>query len=42
MDQLVSLCTRRGFIFQHADIYGGQKGVYGYGPVGVALKYSLN
>ena len=31
MDQLVSLCKRRGFIFQNADIYGGMQGVYDYG-----------
>ena len=28
MEQLVSLCKRRGFIFQNADIYGGMQGVY--------------
>lgn len=38
MDQLVSLCKRRGFIFQNADIYGGLQGVYDYGPLGVELK----
>lgn len=41
MDQLVSLCKRRGFIFQNADIYGGQQGVYDYGPLGVELKNNL-
>ena len=38
MEQLVSLCKRRGFIFQSADIYGGLQGVYDYGPLGVELK----
>ena len=41
MDQLVSLCKRRGFIFQNADIYGGMQGVYDYGPLGVELKHNL-
>lgn len=38
MEQLVSLCKRRGFIFQNSDIYGGLQGVYDYGPLGVELK----
>ena len=41
MDQLVSLCKRRGFIFQNADIYGGMQGLYDYGPLGVELKNNL-
>ncbi len=41
MDQLVSLCKRRGFIFQNADIYGGLQGVYDYGPLGIELKNNL-
>ena len=41
MDQLVSLCKRRGFIFQSADIYGGLQGVYDYGPLGVELKNNI-
>lgn len=41
MDELVSLCKRRGFIFQSADIYGGLKGVYDFGPLGVELKNNL-
>lgn len=41
MDQLVSLCKRRGFIFQNSDIYGGMQGVYDYGPLGVELKNNL-
>ena len=38
MEQLVSLCKRRGFIFQTNEIYGGLQGVYDYGPLGVELK----
>lgn len=41
MDQLVSLCKRRGFIFQNSDIYGGMQGVYDYGPLGVELKNNI-
>ncbi|NNG00248.1 MAG: glycine--tRNA ligase [Desulfobacteraceae bacterium] len=41
MNQLVSLCKRRGFIFQSADIYGGLKGAYDYGPLGAELKKNL-
>lgn len=41
MDELVSLCKRRGFIFPNSDIYGGLQGVYDYGPLGVELKNNL-
>ncbi len=41
MEELVSLCKRRGFIFQSSDIYGGVKGLYDYGPMGVELKNNL-
>lgn len=41
MEQLVSLCKRRGFIFQGSDIYGGLQGVFDYGPLGVELKNNL-
>ena len=41
MDELVSLCKRRGFIFQSSDIYGGLQGIYDYGPLGVELKNNL-
>lgn len=41
MSQLVSLCQRRGFIFQSAEIYGGLKGVYDFGPLGVELKNNI-
>lgn len=41
MEQLVSLCKRRGFIFQNAEIYGGLQGSYDYGPLGAELKNNL-
>jgi glycyl-tRNA synthetase len=41
MEELVSLCKRRGFIFQSSDIYGGLQGIYDYGPLGVELKNNL-
>lgn len=41
MDELVSLCKRRGFIFQSSEIYGGLAGVYDYGPLGIELKNNL-
>lgn len=41
MEDLVSLCKRRGFIFQSGEIYGGLQGVYDYGPLGVELKNNL-
>lgn len=41
MDELVSLCKRRGFLFQSSEIYGGLKGFYDYGPLGVELKNNL-
>jgi glycyl-tRNA synthetase len=37
MDELVSLCKRRGFIYQTNEIYGGLQGLYDYGPLGVEL-----
>ena len=41
MDKLVSLCKRRGFIFQSSEIYGGAGSVWDYGPLGVELKRNL-
>jgi glycyl-tRNA synthetase len=41
MDTIVSLCKRRGFIFQSSEIYGGIQGVFDYGPLGVELKNNL-
>jgi glycyl-tRNA synthetase len=41
MDKIVSLCKRRGFIFQSSEIYGGLNGAYDYGPLGVQLKNNI-
>jgi glycyl-tRNA synthetase len=41
MEKLVSLCRRRGFIFQSSEIYGGINGFWDYGPLGVELKNNL-
>jgi len=41
MDLLVSLCKRRGFIFQSSEIYGGMGSVWDYGPLGVELKNNV-
>ena len=41
MDKIVSLCRRRGFIFQSSEIYGGLNGAYDYGPMGVQLKNNI-
>lgn len=41
MDKLVSLCKRRGFIFQSSEIYGGLNGFWDYGPLGVELKRNI-
>jgi glycyl-tRNA synthetase len=41
MEKLVSLCKRRGFIYQGSEIYGGLAGTWDYGPLGVALKKNI-
>ena len=41
MEKIVSLCKRRGFIFQASEIYGGLNGAWDYGPLGVELKRNL-
>lgn len=41
MEKIVSLCKRRGFIFQSSEIYGGLNGVWDYGPLGTELKRNL-
>ncbi|MBR3248978.1 glycine--tRNA ligase [Candidatus Saccharibacteria bacterium] len=38
LDDIVSLCKRRGFIFQGSEVYGGMAGTWDYGPLGVELK----
>src|SRR5437899_4044750 len=41
MDKLVSLCKRRGFVFQSSEIYGGLGSVWDYGPLGAELKKNV-
>ena len=41
MEKLVSLCKRRGFIFQSSEIYGGINGFWDYGPYGTAMKRAI-
>jgi glycyl-tRNA synthetase len=41
MEKIVSLCKRRGFIFQSSEIYGGLNGLWDYGPLGAELKRNL-
>ena len=42
IDKIVSLCKRRGFIFQSSEIYGGFRAVYDYGPLGITLKNNIS
>jgi glycyl-tRNA synthetase len=41
MEKIVSLCKRRGFIFQSSEIYGGINGFWDYGPLGVELRKNI-
>ncbi len=41
MDKIVSLCKRRGFVFQNSEIYGGMNALYDYGPLGVQLRKNI-
>ncbi len=41
MEQIVSLCKQRGFMFQNSEIYGGSNGFWDYGPLGVELKRNV-
>jgi glycyl-tRNA synthetase len=41
LEDIVSLCKRRGFIFQSSEIYGGLASCYDYGPLGVELKNNV-
>jgi len=41
LDQIVSLCKRRGFIFPGSEIYGGLANTWDYGPLGVELKNNV-
>ncbi len=42
LDKIISLCKRRGFIFQSSEIYGGFGAVYDYGPLGTSLKNAIS
>jgi glycyl-tRNA synthetase len=41
MEKIISLCKRRGFIYQGSEIYGGLAGTWDYGPLGVSLKNNI-
>lgn len=41
MESIISLCKRRGFVFQGSEIYGGLAGTWDYGPLGVALRNNI-
>lgn len=41
MEKIVALAKRRGFVFQGSEIYGGLKGTWDYGPLGVALNNNI-
>ena len=41
MEKIVSLCKRRGFVFQGSEIYGGLSGIYDYGPLGTDLRHNI-
>ncbi len=41
MEEIISLCKRRGFIYQGSEIYGGLAGTWDYGPLGVTLKNNI-
>ncbi len=41
LEDIVSLCKRRGFIYQGSEVYGGLSGTWDYGPLGVALKRNI-
>lgn len=41
LDKIISLCKRRGFVYQASEIYGGQAGAWDYGPLGVNFKRNI-
>lgn len=41
MEEIISLCKRRGFIYQGSEVYGGLAGTWDYGPLGVELKRNI-
>ena len=42
IDKIISLCKRRGFIFQSSENYGGFGAEYDYGPLGTTLKNNIS
>lgn len=41
LDKIISLCKRRGFVYQASEIYGGMAGAWDYGPLGVEFKRNI-
>ncbi len=41
LEKIISLCKRRGFVYQNSEIYGGIQGFYDYGPLGVEMKNNI-
>ncbi len=41
MEQIVSLCKRRGFVYPGSEVYGGLSGTWDYGPLGIELKNNV-
>ena len=41
LERLMSLCKRRGFVYQNSEIYGGVAGLYDFGPLGVEMRRNL-
>ena len=41
LDKIISLCKRKGFVFQTAEIYGGLNGVYDFGHLGFLLRENI-
>ncbi|MBF6592466.1 MAG: glycine--tRNA ligase, partial [Ktedonobacterales bacterium] len=41
MQEIISLCKRRGYIFPSSEIYGGLNAIFDYGPLGVELKNNV-
>lgn len=41
MDEIISFCKEKGFVFQSSEIYGGLAGAYDFGPLGVELMKNI-
>ena len=41
MEDIVSLCKRRGFVYPNSEIYGGVAGIYDFGPLGVEMRNNI-